>query len=253
MSDSRAIIGGFVLLLGGILPHVGAASTRPPTVDSLLNAAETVRPVEEGRMRLRVQTLIHGREKPETELDVYVDRDGDWLAVFRSGKQRGRKVLRSSGRLWLLVPGARNPVPVTGQQRMAGTAFLSEVADLRIAREYSATVRKDIESIAGIPCYVLDLSAVRREVPFPSGVLWVGAQDSLPRRLLLRVVSGREARMVAFARYDRILGRDVVQRLEIRDLLRRGGPEVTVVEVLEAEPRELSPALFTPEGARSIL
>ena len=68
---------------------------------------------EEGLIGLRVVVNEHGKKPVESLLDLFVKGKDDSLAVFREGKQQGRRILTVGDRVWLIVPGASRPVPVT--------------------------------------------------------------------------------------------------------------------------------------------
>jgi len=228
----------------------GAAAPDPAT---LLREAEAARsPISEGLVRLRIGAERNGMRTVEGDLDLYTGGFDRFLAAFRSGKQRGRKILVQGERTWLIVPGARNPLPVSGQQRLSGAASVSDLARLRLSSQYRGRLRDVEEEIRGVRCAVVDLEGTAERSDYPSGVLWSGAEDHLPRRLLLRLHSGKEARILDFVRYRTERGRQVVDLMELRDLLRRSA-EVTILEFLAYEPRTIDPALFTPEGARALL
>src|SRR6185369_2643635 len=105
----------------------------------------------------------------------------DTLAVFRSGPLAGRRILDAGGRTWLIVPGAKRPIPVSASQRLMGGASIGDLARLRFADDFTAAARPEQEPIESVPCRVLDLVARRAGAPYGGGALWVGAADSLPR------------------------------------------------------------------------
>ena len=219
---------------------------------SLLVQADRAKPLDEGRMRIAWSSgNDHGRELP-AEIDVLLDREGSWLAILRTGKQAGRRMLSSGDRTWLLLPGAKRPVPLAGQQRLSGLSAVSDFAGMRLARDFTATLRPGLEERRGVACQVLDLATARAGGAWGGAVLWIGAEDHLPRELRLRVSSGRDARSIEFVEFRTDHGRTTVKRMEIRDLLRRGQSRPDVVAVLEADPRAIDPSTFTVEGARAV-
>jgi outer membrane lipoprotein-sorting protein len=195
----------------------------------------------EGLIALRVVLDEHGKKPVESLLDLFVKGKDDSLCVFREGKQQGRKILSIGDRVWLIVPGASRPIPVSKSQRLMGAASFGDIARMRFADSYDATVRSDEGDV------VLDLAAKNKGAAYPKGVLWVGREDGLPRKLRLSLASGKEAKEIRFLAY----GPDHrLKTMEIRDLLSTGGDNKTTLTFERYEPRTLEPAMFDPAGTR---
>jgi outer membrane lipoprotein-sorting protein len=186
------------------------------------------------------------------DFDVYTKGEDRGLIVFRGGKNSGRKILNVGDRMWLLVPGATNPVPITPNQRLAGGASVGDVARLRFARDYTATVRENTEEIGGKRCRILDLAARSAKAPYPRVILWYDEAAKLPVRLRFSLPSGLPAKEVTFTRFQESFGKIVVAEMEVRDLLARDSKVVTRLEYREYRPARLDDKIFTPEGARGI-
>ena len=194
-----------------------------------------------------------GKKPTATVLDLFVKGTDKSLCVFREGKQKGRKILTLGDRVWLIVPNASRPIPVSKTQRLMGAASFGDIARLRFADEYEATVRpgeSPCEDPGGaMRCRVLDLKAKRAGSAYPTAVLWAGRDDGLARRLRLSLASGKEAKEVLFTGYTE---KPRIKTMEIRDLLQRGGENVTSLQFDGYEQRSLDPAMFDPEGARAV-
>jgi len=250
MCRSSAAIAALLVLAGSSV--VRAAPAVDPA--AFLRKADAPRDAfPEGVIRLRVVVNEQGRKPSASVLQLFVDGTDRSLAVFREGKQEGRRILTLGDRVHLIVPGAARPIPVSKTQRLMGAASFGDLARVRFADEYEATLRPDEERIAGphgdTPCRVLDLAAKRPGSAYPTAVLWVGRDDGLARRLRLSLASGKEAKDVWFTRYD---VEHRVATMEIRDLLTGGGANVTNLVFESYEKRPLDPAMFDPEGARAV-
>jgi hypothetical protein len=206
----------------------------------------------EGLIRMRVVVDERGKQPVATAIDLFVKGTDQSLCVFREGKQKGRKILTSADHVWLIVPGASRPIPVSKSQRLMGAASFGDIARLRFQDEYEATLREGESAVAGnggeTPCRVLDLKAKRAGSAYPTAVLWTGRDDGLARRLRLSLASGKEAKEVLFTGYGEKLR---IKTMEIRDLLSKGGSSVTTLAFERYEERPLDPKMFDPEGARS--
>jgi outer membrane lipoprotein-sorting protein len=228
-----------------------AAPANTPEVEKMLRAADAPHEAfAEGVIHLRI-SVEQGRGEPATsEVDLHLKGDDKSLAVIRTGKQQGRRILTTGKDVRLIVPGSSRAIPVSSNQRLMGAAAFGDLVGLRLADAFDATLRPAGETIGDTPCRVLDLKAKRSGAPNPSGTLWVGREDGLPRRLRLALSSGKDAKELRFARYATSGSGPRVERLEIRDLL--GAKDVTVLEFTRYESKKLDDALFTPEGARAL-
>ena len=243
------------LLLLAVLPAAPAA----PSSGDLLRAADAARhPIEEGILTIRATVTGRAADGADpgppavSDIEVFVRGAADTLAVFRSGPLAGRRILDAGGRTWLIVPGAKRPIPVSASQRLMGGASIGDLARLRFADDFDASVRPDEEPIDGVPCRVLDLDARSRRAPYGGGALWVGAADSLPRRARLDLPSGKPGKELRFAFRAARGARPRLDRMEIDHLLAAEGVTHTTLTLLDAAARPLDAALFTPAGAGAL-
>jgi hypothetical protein len=243
------------LLLAFLLAGAGASGASAPSdPEAMLERADAPHDAfPEGVIKLRVVVDEKGKSPVSNLMDLFVKGKETSLCVFREGKQQGRKILTVGDRVWLIVPGATRPVPVSKTQRLMGAASFGDIARLRFADEYEAAVRPNDDIVASprgdVPCRVLDLAARGKGAAYPTAVLWTGRDDGLARRLVLTLASGKAAKEVRFLAY----GADLrLRAMEIRDLLASGGDNRTTLTFEGYEPRALDPATFTPDGARAI-
>jgi hypothetical protein len=218
---------------------------------ALLRASDAPRRlILEGSIRLRVTVSDPAQAPVVSEMDVLVQGEDKVLCLFSSGPLAGRRILAVGDKAWLLVPGAQHAVPVSAGQRLVGGASIADVARIGFASAFDATLRPDAETIDGRPCFVLDLLAHSRKEPYASGVLWVGRDDRLPRRAMLRLKSGKDAKELLFDRFSHERGHPALRHMTIVHLLPSEKDWRTSIDYLSSASRRLDPAWFTPEHAR---
>ncbi len=237
-----------IAVLALTLATAATAATADP--EELLRAADAPHDAfAEGVIHLRVTAKERGKKPVENVLDLHVKGGDKNLCVFRGGKQKGRKILTLGDRVWLIVPGASRPIPVSSGQRLMGAASFGDIARMRFADVYDATLRPSEQAVGETACRVLDLKAKEKRSAYPSGILWTGKDDGLARRLRLALASGKEAKEVLFEDYG---AGPRIGTMEIRDLLAAGGENVTTLVFESYEPRTLDPAIFDLDGARAL-
>ncbi|MGH9400000.1 MAG: outer membrane lipoprotein-sorting protein, partial [Thermoanaerobaculia bacterium] len=157
----------------------------------------------EAVIRARATQVLDGREQGSAEFEIYVKGRDRALIVFRDPKNNGRKVLTVRERMWLIVPGTTNPVPITPNQRLLGGASFGDVAKVRFAEDFTAAAREGAETVARRQCRVLDLAATDPRAPYPKVVLWVDPVDHLARKVLFVLPSGKEAKEAFFTKFSK--------------------------------------------------
>jgi outer membrane lipoprotein-sorting protein len=220
-------------------------------LQALLAAVDATRNAfDEAIISARATQVVDGKESGSADFDVYVKGRDRGLIVFRGGKNSGRKVLTNGDRMWLLVPGSRNPVPITPNQRLLGGASFGDVARLRFSEDYDARETGEAETAAGRSCRVLELTAKSPRGLYPRVLLSIDEREKVPCRVRFFLASGKEARDVTFTKFRRQAGKTVVAEMEVRELLGAASRTVTRLEYRDYRVARLDPKLFTPEGAR---
>lgn len=238
-----------------LLLSVGAVASAQTSADvqNLLSAVDATRNAfDEAIISARATQLVDGKESGSADFDVYVQGRDKGLIVFRGGKNSGRKVLTNGDRMWLLVPGAANAIPITPNQKLLGGASFGDVSRLRFAEDFTARATGQIESAGGRQCRVLELAAKSPRVSYPRVLLSVDEREKLPCQVRFFLASGREARQVTFTKFRRQAGKTVASEMEVRELLGSSSGAVTRLEYRDYRPARLDSRLFTPDGARGL-
>ena len=231
-----------------------SAAASAPEVQGWLKAVDDARNAfGEAKLSARASQVQDGKVTGSADFDIYVKGRDRALIVFRGGKNDGRKALTVGEKMWLIVPGAEHPVPITANQRLMGGASFGDVARMRFVEDFTAALRPGTERLGDHTCSVLDLTAVSPKAPYPRVTLWLDAEgEKRPRKLLFFLPSGKEAREVLFTKFRNVQGRTAVAEMEIRDLLGPKSGSVTRLEYLDIQPAKIDDRIFTPEGAKAM-
>jgi outer membrane lipoprotein-sorting protein len=254
MSRRRRFLLAAAALLAAARLTSAEAEPSSKDVKAWLQAVDDARNAfGEAVIKARATQVDQGMQMGSADFDVYVKGRDKVLIVFRGGKNDGRKALTVGEKMWLLVPGAQNPVPITANQRLLGGASFGDVARIRFAEDYTAQLRPGIENVNNRACYVLHLTAVSPKAPYPKATLWIDAEGTkLPRRLLFQLPSGKPARQVIFTHFKKVQEKTCVAEMEIQDLLGPQSRSVTRLEYLDIKPAKIDDKIFTPDGARAM-
>jgi hypothetical protein len=238
------------------LAATALAAAAADEAQALLQAADRPRAAF-ARSIVSVRATTRQADRPDAvvQFDLYVGGEDRQLVVFTDSGHQGRKLLLRDGKAWLFTPGTTHPVAISPNQRLAGGAAFADVARVRLADDYRATLRSEPQpcedtadaDASADPCRVLDIRATARGAPYSSGTLWVDARG-LARRALYRLGSGKPAKAVRYE-YREQDGRPAPARATITDLLFPEQALSTTLEYLDYRRTPLSPALFDPPQA----
>lgn len=203
-------------------------------IDSFRNRAP------EGSITLR--TFVKVAAGPGTEPDAI-------SVVSAPEAEAGKVILRQSGNLWLLAPGSRRPVKLSGNQRLQGDASLDDLVHLDLTGDYTATDEGE-ESITdasgkATKARRIVLSAKAKASTYPSLRLWTDRLFHRPVKLECLAASGKVLKTVFYDRYRGFLGSERPTELTIVDGTVPG--RVTRVRFSDYNHRELPAELFTPD------
>lgn len=198
------------------------------------------------KLQVRVSVEEDNRVTQSTELDVYLGDEDQQLVVFRDKKNQGRRFLTVGDKSWLIVPGSKNPIPVTANQRMVGASSFSDLARVRLGLDYTGTVRPGTEPCGEQRCRVTDITATAKSAPYASGTLWTDGDGRL-RKAIYRLASGKPAKEIDYRYRTAGDGRTVPAGMTLNDLLVLEQPGKTTIEYLRHTPTRHPPATFDPQ------
>lgn len=198
-------------------------------------------------LRMRATIEQPGKARQTGEFDLYLGSEDQQLVVFRDKRQQGRKFLMIGDKAWLMVPGAKNPVAVTPNQRMMGAMSFTDIARVRLATDYTANLRPGMDPCGepAQPCRVLEITATNKAAPYASGTLWIDG-DGLLRKAVYALASGKPAKEIGY-RYRDNLGQLEPAGMTLVDLLMPGTTAKTTLEYLARRPTQHPPSTFDPE------
>jgi hypothetical protein len=212
----------------------GEAVALAPDLARLLARSD---PFAAAPAELRLELSFVGANGAEVPLEIWRKGDERALVRFLAEKDRGKYVLRRDAEVWLLTPGAKEPVKMSPALAPAGGAALDELLGLRLARDYRAVA---VSEASGVVTY--DLEGITAEVD-PPKVRWVvGRTKGLPLRAEFRDAEDRVRRLVEFVAWQ-----DEAKRVPAEILAKeigRGTPLTVRIHALE--PRTVPEAIFDP-------
>ncbi len=220
-----------------------------PEAAALLASADAPRRAQLHSV-LRLRATVQPDEGPAQtgEFDLYLGGEDEQLVVFRDKKNKGRKFLLRGDKSWLIVPGSKNPIAITANQRMLGASSFADLARVRLAQDYTGRLRPGLEPCGqpAQPCHVLEITATAKTAPYASGTLWIDALGLL-QKAIYRLASGKPAKEIVY-RYRNDNGRTVPAGLTLEDLLLPDNAGKTTLDYLDSRPAVHPADWFSPES-----
>ena len=136
-----------------------------PDAAALLDSADAPRrALLHSVVRLRATVQPDDAPSQSGEFDLYLGGEDEHLVVFRDKKNKGRKFLLRGDKSWLIVPGSKNPIAITANQRMLGASSFADLARVRLAQDYTGSLRPDTEPCGqpAQPCRVVEIAATAK-------------------------------------------------------------------------------------------
>jgi hypothetical protein len=226
---------------------LAAALAAEPDATALLRSADTPRQqFLHSIVRMRATAQQADKPSQTSEFDLYLGNEDEQLVVFRDKKNKGRKFLMRGDQAWLIVPGAKNPIAVTANQRMLGAMAYTDIARVRLASDYQGALQPGMQPCGepAQPCRVMEITATTRSAPYATGTLWIDG-DGLLRKAVYALASGKAAKEITY-RYRDNLGQVEPAGMTLVDLLTPGNTSRTTLEYVSRQPAQHPASTFDP-------
>ena len=196
---------------------------------------------------IRVKLTNYDGDRATEEAEYEVSAKGEnSLVKFLSVRSKGQALLMRGDDMWFFLPAVARPVRITPIQRLMGNVSNGDLARLRYALDYNATV-EGFETVNGTPAIVLDLRAKRKGATYQRVRYVVRQSDARPLRADYFLTSGKPVKSATFTDPREIAGRTTLTRIDVQDTMHPASR--TTIQILTIVPRELPDKLFSPVHA----
>ena len=193
---------------------------------------------------IRVKLTNYEGNRVSEEADFEVSAKGEnSLVKFLSVRSKGQSLLMRGDDMWFFLPAVARPVRITPIQRLLGNVSNGDLARLRYASDYSATIDGHTE-VEGAAATVLELRARRKGATYQRVRYVVRQSDARPLSAEYFLTSGKPMKTATFGEVRDIAGRPTLTRIDIRDAVR--DTSRTTIDILSITPRELPDKVFSP-------
>jgi outer membrane lipoprotein-sorting protein len=166
------------------------------------------------------------------------------LVKFLNADVKGEYLLMVEDDMWIYMPNTRKPIRITPLQRLMGNASNGDVARTRYAEDYAAKLKKE-ESVSGVPCYLLELTAKRDGATYKRIDYWVEKETNRPKKAEIYLISGKHYKSIVFDRYEETAGKTLLTQMTITDRLREG--RITVMKYSSYSEKQMPEKYFNKD------
>ncbi len=164
----------------------------------------------------------------------------DFLIEFTNVEERGQKLLRVEDELYLFYPDAEDIIPMHGaalKQSLFGDVSYEDITEGKNTLDKYKVSIKGSRNVDGVDCWVIEMIATSRDVPYPKQIIQVGKVDNVLRAAEYYARSGRLLKIAdvkSFREFDD--GHVLITEMELADQLRRGSSTRMRIDTVEVNP-----------------
>ena len=224
-----------ILSMTAVLPASDAAT-------EILRRSDQYRPsFDSFVVRVKLTNSEAGKVVDEADFEVSIKADNS-LVRFLSPRSKGQSLLMRGEDMWMFLPSVARPVRITPIQRLMGNVSNGDLARLRYADDYTATVEGETQ-VDGQTCDVLDLRAKRKGATYQRVRYIVRRSDARPISAEYSLTSGKVVKRATFTALRDMAGRPILSRTVIRDADRPDS--VTTIDLLSIASKPLADKVFS--------
>ncbi len=231
--------------LGGNPHFVAAESLSDP--QAIMERVDAIRnPQEDYRLNVRITSHTADSGARIYEYEVLVKgRDKTLVKTLAPATDRGTTMLMLGYDFWVFMPSISKPLRVSLQQRLLGEVAYGDIARVNLSGDYTPKILDQNVEGLGVPCYLLELTAVNERVTYHRILLWAAMDDCRPLKAEFYAASGKLLKTCLYEDYREAQGIVRPHRLVLKDPLRPG--HYSVMEYSDIRVEAHPEKFFTKE------
>lgn len=174
---------------------------------------------------------IHiGNEVRSKTMQAKAVSDQKALVEFTNPEDQGVKYLKLNKELWIYFPSEQDVVKISGHMLKEGmmgsdVSYEDALESDAVTKKYAASITRE-EELEGKPCWVLQLDATVKDVPYFKRIMWVDKQSFVPLKEELYAKSGKLLKVSRVLEIKKIGSRLFPVKVEMVNMLRKNSKTV---------------------------
>lgn len=174
------------------------------------------------------QMIIQGRRGSRTiESKSWIEGEEKSFTEYLSPpREQGTKMLKIEDNLWMYSPSTDRIIKISGhmlRQSVMGSDLSYEdmMEDPRLENHYDPVVT-GIDTLDGIECWILELTAKTKEVTYYFRKMWIDKERYIPLKEELYAKSGKLLKRTEIKDIRQVQGRWYPYKIIFKDVLKKG-------------------------------
>jgi outer membrane lipoprotein-sorting protein len=220
-----------IVALAIIIPAALFAQSKPST-DEILKA------IDNNLVALSIsydaKMIIHRKNRTDVkEMQSWGEGREKGYTVFTGpARDKGTKYLKLEDDLWMYIPSIES-VKTASDSLERG----------KLHEDYSAEMLED-EQVNGSSCYVLELTAMRKDVTYYRRKIWVDKEKLVPLKSERYAKTGKLMKVMLVLKTEFIANKYYPVHISLEDKLRKNSKTEMILENIKLDI-EIDPSVFT--------
>ncbi|QEN06891.1 outer membrane lipoprotein-sorting protein [Oceanispirochaeta crateris] len=161
------------------------------------------------------------------------------LIEFTSAAEAGQKILRTSEELFLYFPDAEEVIRLQGaalrQSMMGSDISYEDMTDGKDTLDKYEVELLGEELVEGQNCYVIEMTAKSRRVPYPKQTVWVLKESFIPQKVEYFSKSGKLLKEMRVLEVMDMDDKMIISRMVLEDKLKKNSSTEMILETIEVD------------------
>lgn len=232
---NQKIVGAFLT----VLLLFSAASLSAQSAEEIIRAMDELQTFES--MKASGSMITNDRfGTKKVDYISWSEGNDNFIIEFTSAAELGQKILRTENELFLYYPDAEEIIRLQGaalRQSMMG----SDISYEDMTEGNDTLSKYDVELVGsevvdGQDCFVIEMTAKSRKVPYPKQTLWVVKDSYVAEQVQYFSRSGKllkEMRVLEVKEFD---GKFITSKMVLEDKLKKNSSTEMIVNDIEINP-----------------
>ncbi|MFC1731605.1 outer membrane lipoprotein-sorting protein [candidate division KSB1 bacterium] len=223
-----------LLMQGGIKP---AYSQQEITAEEILDRID--RNMFPTTVHYRGRLVIHHQDRIDEKVMLVwgEGRDRGYSEFLSPSRDKGTKYLKLGDELWMYLPNIEKVIKISGhllRQSMMGSDFSYEdsLERNKLREDYTPGIAGE-ESIIGRQCYVLELTAKRKDVTYFRQKIWVDKEQYVVLQSERYAKTGKLLKIMTTQKIEQFGERFYPTQLTMEDKLRKNSKTEMLLEEIQ--------------------
>jgi outer membrane lipoprotein-sorting protein len=220
-----------------------------------MEPAEIVRRMEENTVfktasyegSITITDSFGSREKTFNVQSMGTDR---MLVEFTNPEEAGQKILRAGDDIYLYYPEAEELIRLQGsglKDSVMGSDLSYEdfTGEKNLLDLYTVAL-EGTETVDGRDCYVLKLTARKKQIAYAQARMWVDAELFVSRKTVYYSLAGKPVKEMEVKEVQTVSGRNIPTSIRMQDLMRKNSGTAFQIRKIVIDAK-LDPGIFSWE------